>query len=105
MCEIYYKATRKLVIHKFNGNTYYLANWKIDSTGKSFLGDGVCLNNIKDTVQTGYLQVELEPNDYITAKRRDNKGTEILYIVIGVAAMIGITYLTFEPSVTFTLER
>ena len=100
----YYKATRKIIIQKLNGNSYYLSNWKYEEIDNSISGYGVCIKDSQDTIQSGYLKVELVPNDYIIVKMRENKGTEILYIVIGVAALIGITVLTYEPSVPFILK-
>lgn len=89
----YNNNTPEIIIKKRDGNTYNLRNWTLDSANSFIEGNGVCLNYAMDTIQSGYLYVDLLPNDLITATKREYSKNGICCAIVGIEALVGLVYL------------
>ena len=90
--EKHYDTTGEIIISKQDGNTYYLKNWSLSSKHSHIKGDGVCLNTNKDTIQTGYLTVDILPHDNIIALKKQNYCIFCCGIVFFEVLVVGIYY-------------
>ena len=93
--EKYYDNTPKIIIKKKEGNTFHLWNWTIDSANSFIEGNGICLNYAMDTIQSGYLYVDLLPYDYVIATKSISSKKNICCVIVGVELLIGLAYLYF----------